>query len=59
MAQKRFAERLVKDRPAAEDIAEDAIREIEQLRADIGIPLRLRDIGVTEDMLPGFAARGW
>ena len=34
-----------------------AIRAVEQLRADIGIPLRLRDIGVKEDMLSGFAAK--
>ena len=39
--------------------AEATIREIEQLRADIGIPLRLRDIGVTEDMLPGFATKAF
>jgi alcohol dehydrogenase class IV len=38
---------------------EEAIREIEQLRRDIGIPTRLRDIGVTEDMLPGFAAKAF
>jgi alcohol dehydrogenase class IV len=39
--------------------AEATLREIEQLRADIGIPTRLRDIGVTEDMLPGFAAKAF
>jgi alcohol dehydrogenase class IV len=42
-----------------EDAAEGTIREIEQLRADIGIPTRLRDIGVTEAMLPGFAAKAF
>ncbi len=42
-----------------EENAEVVLREIEQLRADIGIPLRLRDIGVTEDMLPGFAAKAF
>ncbi len=36
-----------------------SIEGIEQLRADIGIPTRLRDIGVTEDMLPGFAERAF
>jgi alcohol dehydrogenase class IV len=41
------------------DTAESTIREIEQLRRDIGIPTRLRDIGVTEDMLPGFAAKAF
>ena len=39
--------------------AEEAIREVEQLRADIGIPTRLRDIGVTEEMLPGFADKAF
>ena len=39
--------------------AEAAICEIEQLRADIGIPLRLRDIGVKEEMLPSFAAKAF
>jgi alcohol dehydrogenase class IV len=36
-----------------------AIDTVIRLRADIGIPLRLRDIGVTEDMLPGFAAKAF
>ena len=40
-------------------LAELTIREVEQLRKDIGIPTRLRDIGVTEDMLPGFAAKAF
>jgi alcohol dehydrogenase class IV len=40
-------------------LADSAISEIEQLRRDIGIPTRLRDIGVTEDMLPGFAAKAF
>jgi alcohol dehydrogenase class IV len=42
-----------------EQNAEAAIREIEQLRRDIGIPTRLRDIGVTQDMLPGFATKAF
>jgi alcohol dehydrogenase class IV len=42
-----------------EESAEVALKAIEQLRQDIGIPLRLRDIGVTEDMLPGFAAKAF
>jgi len=37
----------------------DGIAEVEQLRKDIGIPIRLRDIGVKEDMLPGFAAKAF
>jgi alcohol dehydrogenase class IV len=36
-----------------------AITRVEQLRLDIGIPTRLRDIGVTEEMLPGFAERAF
>ncbi|MDY3561404.1 iron-containing alcohol dehydrogenase [Gemmata sp. JC673] len=41
------------------EYAEAALREIEQLRADTGIPTRLRDIGVKEEMLPGFAAKAF
>ena len=41
------------------DKAEQAIQAVEKLRADIGIPTRLRDIGVTEDMLPGFAEKAF
>lgn len=39
--------------------ADRAIAAVEKLRHDIGIPTRLRDIGVTEDMLPGFAAKAF
>jgi alcohol dehydrogenase class IV len=35
--------------------AEEAIREVEELKRAIGIPVRLRDIGVREDQLPSFA----
>ena len=38
---------------------EDGISAVEKLRKDIGIPLRLREIGVTEEMLPGFAERAF
>ncbi|WP_439626811.1 iron-containing alcohol dehydrogenase [Gemmata sp.] len=41
------------------ELADGAIREVEQLREDIGIPTRLRDLGVTEEMLPGFAAKAF
>ena len=41
------------------DKREATLKAIEQLRADIGIPLRLRDIGVKEEMLPGFAAKAF
>ena len=39
--------------------ADGAIADIEQLRRDIGIPLQLRDLGVTEAMLPGFAEKAF
>ncbi len=42
-----------------ESNAEATLHAIEQLRADIGIPLRLRDLGVKEEMLPGFAAKAF
>jgi alcohol dehydrogenase class IV len=45
--------------PDVRECAESTIRAIEQLRADIGIPTRLRDIGVTEAMLPGFATKAF
>jgi alcohol dehydrogenase class IV len=47
------AEQVLSDGPEA------AIRVVEKLRADIGIPTRLRDLGVTEDMLPGFAEKAF
>lgn len=39
--------------------AEATIGAIEHLRREIGIPLRLRDIGVKEEMLPGFAEKSF
>ncbi len=41
------------------DAAEAAIAAVEQLRADIGIPLRLRDLGVTESQLRPFAEKAF
>ena len=41
------------------DASCDAIDIVTKLREDIGIPLRLRDIGVKEEMLPGFAAKAF
>ncbi len=41
------------------DAAEAAIAAVEQLRKDIGIPLRLRDIGVTESQLRPFAEKAF
>jgi alcohol dehydrogenase class IV len=39
--------------------AEAAIAAVEQLRKDIGVPLRLRDLGVTESQLPTFAEKAF
>ncbi len=35
------------------------VEAVEKLRADVGIPTRLRDLSVTEEMLPGFAAKAF
>jgi alcohol dehydrogenase class IV len=47
--------------PGATEDAEAtrAIEMVTKLRGDIGIPLRLRDIGVKEEMLPAFAAKAF
>lgn len=39
--------------------ADAAIEAIHRLKSHLGIPLRLRDIGVTEGMLPDFAAKAF
>jgi alcohol dehydrogenase len=39
--------------------AETAIRAVEQLKREIGIPTRLRDIGVKEEMLAPFAEKAF
>ncbi|HJZ90499.1 MAG TPA: iron-containing alcohol dehydrogenase [Gemmataceae bacterium] len=39
--------------------AEAAIHAVEELRRDIGIPARLRDIGVKEEMLKAFAEKAF
>lgn len=39
--------------------AERAIFAVERLKADIGIPARLRDLGVTAEQLPGFAEKAF
>jgi alcohol dehydrogenase class IV len=36
-----------------------AVSAVEKLRVDIGIPTRLRDLGVTEAQLPGFAEKAF
>ena len=39
--------------------AERAITAVERIRAAIGIPQRLRDLGVKREQLPGFAAKAF
>ena len=39
--------------------AERAIAAVEKLRKDVGIPLRLRDLGVRPEQLPAFAERAF
>jgi alcohol dehydrogenase class IV len=41
------------------DAAEEAIQIVTQLRADIGIPLRLRDLGVRQEQLRPFAEKAF
>jgi alcohol dehydrogenase class IV len=55
----RIAELLGEDVAglAPEAAAERAISAVEKLRADIGIPARMRELGVTEAQLPGFAEK--
>lgn len=47
------------DRLGGSSTAEGAIAVIERLREEIGISLRLRDLGVTEAMLPEFAEKAF
>lgn len=42
-----------------DDLAAFAVEQVEELCRAVGIPARLRDIGVTEDMLPGFAEKAF
>lgn len=42
-----------------EEAAERAVAAVERLRDDIGVPRRLRDLGVTEAMLRPFAERAF
>jgi alcohol dehydrogenase class IV len=45
---------------ASEEVAaERAILAVEKIRAAIGIPGRIRDLGGTRDQLPGFAAKAF
>ncbi len=42
-----------------EEAAESAIAAVEQLRREIGIPEKIRDIGGTEDQIPTFAEKAF
>ncbi len=55
----RIAELLGEDvRGLSEDAAaERAVAAVDRLRADIGVPGRLRELGVRAEQLPGFAAK--
>ncbi len=44
---------------STDDAAELAIRTVEELRKTIGIPTRIRELGGTEDQLPGFAEKSF
>ncbi|HEX4606791.1 MAG TPA: iron-containing alcohol dehydrogenase, partial [Urbifossiella sp.] len=44
---------------SVDEAAARAVAMVTKLRADIGIPTRLRDLGVTEAMLPGFAEKAY
>ncbi len=44
---------------SAEEAAEQGILAVEQLKEAIGIPLRLRDLGVREDQLQGLAEKAY
>ncbi len=43
----------------AEAAAHRAISAVEKLRSDIGIPARMRELGVSEAQLPGFAEKAF
>ena len=47
------------DVETARAVAERAVAAVEKLRADIGIPTRLRDLGVTEDQFRPFADKAF
>lgn len=49
----------VDDSGDSDEMAEKAIAAVEQLKRDIGIPERIRDIGGTEEQLPTFAEKAF
>lgn len=57
----RIAELLGEDVKglSEQEAAERAVVAVERLRADIGIPAKMRDLGVTEGQLRGFAEKAF
>lgn len=57
----RIAELLGEDISGLDEqaAAETSITALERLKADIGIPARLRDLGVTRDQIPVFAEKAF
>lgn len=57
----RIAELLGEDVQGLDEqaAAERSIAAVERLKADIGIPARLRDLGVTRDQIPVFAEKAF
>lgn len=57
----RIAQLLGRDTAgmSEDDAAQEAIRAVETLKREIGIPARLRDIGVKEGQLADFAAKAF
>jgi len=56
----RIAQLLGEDASGPEEaVAGRAVTALEKLRADIGIPNRLGELGVTEAQLPGFAEQAF
>ncbi len=57
----RIAELLGADTRGRDDLAaaELAIRQVDNLKRDTGIPARLRDIGATQEQLAGFAEKSF
>lgn len=58
---KRIAQLMGEEISGLDDVAaaERAITAVERLRAAIGIPLRIRELGGTEDQLPTFAKKAF
>jgi alcohol dehydrogenase class IV len=58
-ATRQGPDRVIGISHSAEGAADRAIRAVERLRADIGIPHRLRDVGVRAEQLPAMAEKAF